>query len=158
MNFYTGIGSRQTPIELASQIRQIAIYMASHGGWHLRSGHAPGADTWFEEGCVMGCGSSTIYLPWRGFNGSSSPAYLDHFTIDVLERARSIAEEFHPAWNKCNRGVRALHTRNVFQILGDDLATPSELVICWSPGKGGTEQALRIARAYNIPIYNLYKP
>lgn len=48
--------------------------------------------------------------------------------------------------------------RNVCQILGADLHTPVQMVICWTKGGklvGGTAQALRIARANNIPIFNL---
>lgn len=48
-----------------------------------------------------------------------------------------------------------MHARNMHQILGIDLKTPVDMVICWSPGHGGTEQALRLARAYGIHIVNL---
>ena len=43
------------------------------------------------------------------------------------------------------------------QVLGEDCNTPSSFVLCWTPnGKeiGGTSQALRIAKHYNIPIIN----
>jgi hypothetical protein len=48
--------------------------------------------------------------------------------------------------------------RNCYQMLGLDLKTPVEFVICWTPqgkGAGGTGQALRIARDLKIPIYDL---
>lgn len=47
----------------------------------------------------------------------------------------------------------------MYQVLGYDLKTPSDMVICWTKdggASGGTGQALRIAKDYNIPIYNLY--
>lgn len=50
-----------------------------------------------------------------------------------------------------------LQARNSYQILGLDLNTPSNFVICWTKngkGSGGTGQAIRIARAYNIPIFD----
>ncbi len=53
---------------------------------------------------------------------------------------------------------KKLHARNCFQILGYDLNSPSEFIICWTKsGKlvGGTAQGLRIAIKYNIKIYNL---
>jgi hypothetical protein len=50
--------------------------------------------------------------------------------------------------------------RNAMQVLGPDLKTPSKFVICWTlEGKeiGGTSQAIRIAKDFSIPIYNLGK-
>jgi hypothetical protein len=37
----------------------------------------------------------------------------------------------------------------------------SKFVVCWTPGgllKGGTAQAMRIAHAYGIPVFNLADP
>jgi hypothetical protein len=48
--------------------------------------------------------------------------------------------------------------RNSFQVLGEDLETPATCVICWTPGgkgDGGTGQALRIARHYDVPIIDI---
>ena len=47
------------------------------------------------------------------------------------------------------------------ELKGDDLKTPSDFVICWTKdGKdtGGTGQAMRIATYYWIPVYNLFYP
>jgi peptidoglycan/xylan/chitin deacetylase (PgdA/CDA1 family) len=68
-----------------------------------------------------------------------------------------IAEKYHPAWTRCSPGAKKLHARNSHQILGKDLQTPCDFVVCWSDGSGGTEQALRIAKDYNVPIYNFYE-
>ena len=49
--------------------------------------------------------------------------------------------------------------RNGYQVLGYDLKTPSKFLICWTKdGKetGGTAQAMRIAKDYKIPVYNLF--
>ena len=72
--------------------------------------------------------------------------------------AFEIAKKYHPSWTSCTHGAKKLHARNVCQILGQDLKTPSDLVICWTPGgqlKGGTATALRIAKDYGIKIENL---
>ena len=56
-------------------------------------------------------------------------------------------------------GVKKLHTRNVAQVLGDDCSSPADAVICWTPDgsdSGGTGQAIRIAWAYNIRVFNLH--
>ena len=118
-------------------------------GFVLRSGGADGADSWFEAGAGS---DSEIYLPWPGYNGH--PSGLSH----VCDRALEIARSHHPAWRRCSPAGRKLLGRNCYQILGPDLESPSEFVICWTPeGKitGGTGQALRVAQAHGIPIFNL---
>jgi hypothetical protein len=44
-------------------------------------------------------------------------------------------------------------------VLGADLASPSRFVIAWTEdgeAVGGTGQAIRIARAHDIPVLNLH--
>ena len=150
--FYTGIGSRETPPDVLDVMFHIAVRMA-HLDHTLRSGGADGADTALEKGCTHGNGWCEIYLPWRKFNGRKSGIIGSG---EMRAKAAVIAEQFHPAWPRLKQGVRAMHTRNVFQVLGRDLETPSDVVICWAPrGQGGTGQALRIAAHYDIPIINL---
>ena len=59
--------------------------------------------------------------------------------------------------------------RNVYQVLGKDLNTPSEFVICWTPDgaetanersikTGGTGFAIALADSLGIPVYNLANP
>lgn len=50
-----------------------------------------------------------------------------------------------------------MHMRNASQILGWRLDIPSKFVVCWTEGgqlKGGTSQALRMAKFYQIPVFN----
>lgn len=145
---YTGIGSRRTPEKVCLLMTRISRYL-SNRNWVLRSGGANGADTAFENGADK----KQIFLPWKNFNNNNSP----FFNIDM--GARRIASEFHPNWNSLSHGAKCLHARNVYQVLGLDLDSPSQFVICWtSDGKpsGGTGQAIRIAQAFEIPVYNLY--
>ena len=148
--YYAGIGSRETPKEILELFERIAVYLAQNG-YVLRSGGADGADKAFEVGCDKGKGQKEIYLPWPKFNHSSS-----HLVVsDTL--AFDLAKKYHPAYDKLSDAAKKLQARNTHQILGWDLKSPSYLVICWTPhGKaiGGTAQALRIAKDYNIPIFN----
>ena len=51
-----------------------------------------------------------------------------------------------------------MHSRNCHQILGYDLQSPVDAVVCWTPDGnvvGGTATAIRIALKYNIPVFNL---
>jgi len=75
-----------------------------------------------------------------------------------IDRAAEIAAAHHPAWHRCTLAARKIHARNVCIVLGGDLKTPSDFVICWtSTGRatGGTGQAIRIAGAFDIPVYYL---
>ena len=150
---YTGIGSRKTPKDILVVMTSLANKL-SKKGCVLRSGGASGADTAFEEGAGS---AKAIFLPWDGFNNRSENL-IDTFVTGNDKEARKIAQRFHPAWNKCNASAKKFHTRNVHQILGFDLESPAEFVICWTPyadKSGGTGQAIRIAEEYNIPIYDL---
>lgn len=77
---------------------------------------------------------------------------------DLIAETERIASEVHPAWDKCNEWARGMHSRNCHQILGYDLQSPVDAVICWTPNgniQGGTATAIRIALKYNIPVFNL---
>jgi predicted Rossmann fold nucleotide-binding protein DprA/Smf involved in DNA uptake len=50
MNYYAGIGSRQTPEDVLKIMKTIGSFMV-HKDYILRSGAADGADTAFEQGC-----------------------------------------------------------------------------------------------------------
>ncbi len=151
MNYYTGIGARQTPANVLKEMTILAMGLEQYG-YILRSGGAQGADTAFEDGVVDGDAHKEIYLPWAMFNQNHS----DHHIIDP--EAFSMAKHYHPAWHACSAAARKFHARNCYQILGRDLATPSDFVLCWTPNgaiTGGTGQALRIAEDRDIPIFNL---
>lgn len=147
---YAGIGSRRTPPEILDLMVKVGEWLARKG-YTLRSGAAQGADAAFERGCDLGNGAKEIFLPWPNFNGHKS-------TFNNPDPvAMNMAAGYHPAWGNCSQGARKLHARNVHQILGPGLRSPVKFVICWTDGTGGTEQALRIARHLDIPIFNLYK-
>lgn len=152
--YYTGVGSRLTPNHSQTQMKEIAKTLAGLK-YTLRSGGAAGADTAFEEGCNLGNGKKEIYLPWKGFNNNTSELY------QIDQKAFDIASQIHPAWKSLDLTVKKLHARNVYQILGKDLNTPSLFLICWTlDGKkiGGTRTAIVLAERYKIPIYNIANP
>lgn len=162
--FYAGIGSRDTPADIIEQMTGIAQVL--HGmGYVLRSGHADGADLAFEHGSQ---GQNQIWLPWPGFNYDSAQAQglprTGHFHLRDNWMADKIAAHHHPNWAACSDSARKLHTRNVYQVLGPGLGvvyheTMSKFIVCWTKNgkaEGGTGQALRIAEAYKIPVFNLF--
>lgn len=148
---YTGVGSRETPEHIQQLMFQCAKSLTGLG-YTLRSGGAEGADTAFESGSDL----KEIYLPWAGFNNR----HMMNDSEIVLENieAMEIAATHHPAWERCSQGAMKMHTRNVHQILGKDLRSPSEFLLCWTPNgatTGGTGQAIRLAEYYEVPIFNL---
>lgn len=155
---YAGIGSRETPPEILNMMNFIGKKLAKH--WVLRSGHADGADLAFETGAFIGKGLMEIYIPWAGFNGA--PKRDRRFIVpDFTIEAVSMASKFHPAWDCCSIGARKLHTRNLYQVLGEFLDRRATMVVCWTQhglGTGGTGQAIRIAKANNIPVFDLAIP
>ena len=151
---YAGIGARATPAPVLAEMREIAAAL-SRAGWRVRSGGADGADRAFEQG---GGPSAEVFLPWPGFNGS------DATFVPIPQEAFAVAEAHHPGWPRLSSAVRKLMARNVMQILGADLNSPSRFVLCWTPDAaetrttpktGGTGQAIRVAIAHNIPVFNL---
>ncbi len=149
---FAGIGARVTPIKIGLIMHSIAGELADKG-YILRSGGASGADTFFEVGCDMYRGTKEIFLPWKGFNSSSSHLY------EVSKKSLEMAEAYHPAWDRLGYAAKKLMARNCCQVLGENLDSPSKFVVCYTlDGKssGGTGQALRIASDFKIPIYNLY--
>lgn len=159
---YAGIGSRETPSEVLAMMVTLGRFLAGKG-FVLRSGHAPGADQAFEEGCDQAHGAKEIWMPWQGFNGASGPGHLP--TPQMFE----IAGHTHPAWQACSPAARRLHARNVGQVLGEDCATPVSFVVCYTKdgcqthaartrGTGGTGTAITLADRAGVPVFNLARP
>lgn len=159
MKFYTGIGSRKTPDDIGKLMHLIAAKLADDD-FVLRSGGASGADTFFENGCDSARGQKEIYIPWKGFSDRTDGIYE---TCNV-KYAECVASKVHPVWDRLSRGARALHSRNVFQVLGNcnDMLIPSDFLICWAPSDklgipiGGTRTAWVVAQMHGVQCHNIY--
>lgn len=153
MIYYTGVGSRELPLEVYNCFIKIGTYLATIG-IKLRSGGASGSDEGFEKGVDISPNPNLkdIYVPWDGFNNSDS-----RLIVGNNDKAKEIAKEYHTHWENLNYASKKLATRNVFQVLGDDLNTPSEFLLCYTRNgsvTGGTALAINIAKAYNVPVFN----
>lgn len=179
MNYWTGVGSRETPEDILVLMQAIAKKLTDLG-WVLRSGGAQGADSAFYAGCQQSdkfdINKPFIYLAWNGASGKfhdPSLGIYDASKFDTWEEAEAIALETRGSWliskdTEMGRGGKALHTRNIFQVLGEDIDTPSRFLICWalpvgklgdrSKVKGGTATATKLAAKHNVEIINLYYP
>lgn len=152
--YYTGVGSRNTPIEIIRVMADFSEYIANKG-WILRSGGADGADKAFHRGHM------------RVRQDKKQIFVAD----DCTPEAMAIAAKFHPAWDRCSNYAKKLHGRNAMQLLGPWVEKPirSRFMICWTPDgctshvtrtikTGGTGTAISIAEEYNIRIYNIRIP
>jgi len=168
MKCYTGVGSRRTPQRILDAMVLIGERLASMG-YCLRSGGAEGADRAFEDGCDIASGRKRIYVPWDGFQGNA----IDNMSVfpGVDDHSMSVAEKYHPAWHRVGRAGRKLMARNTYQVLDWDednigLEAKASMLVCWTPDgatgttttkTGGTGQAIRIAGAHGVRIFNLQK-
>ena len=158
--YYAGIGSRETPEDILAIMSDLAFKLANKG-YILRSGGADGADSAFEKGCDLAKGKKEIFIPWDRFNGrerGNGVVSLSQLDATIVSQAMKMASEYHPNWKICSSGGRLLHSRNCFQVLGLSLESPSSFIVCWTrnaSGAGGTGQAIRVAEANNIQIFDL---
>jgi hypothetical protein len=153
---YAGIGSRSTPENIRGYMAVLGEYL-SKNGYTLRTGGADGADKAFEIGSLKGPTSPEIFIPWRNFNSRYSET-------DIIYKANreafELAAKYHPNWDAMSHGGQSLHARNMAQILGENLDSPSQFVLCWTPkgsGKGGTGQVIRVSEALDIPVLDFGK-
>lgn len=136
---YAGIGARDTPLDVLILMTTLARHLEHRKGFLLRSGGARGADIAFCRGIAIATNVEVFYAQ------DATPEAFDH------------AAKFHPNWAACDSFAQALHARNSMILLGRHLNDPVNFIVCWTAGGaviGGTGQALRIAKAYEIPVFN----
>lgn len=160
LNHYTGVGARETPPDVLKIITDLASELSNK--YTLRSGGADGADTAFYIG--SGKKNCDIYLPWPGFNGAPRETdfcFIDHYPDVLIDKATGILTELITYFPNMKQAVQKLFIRNVFQVLGNDLNSPSKFLICWTENgelKGGTRIAILLANKFNVPVFNLANP
>lgn len=153
---YSGIGSRSCPPNQCDKLSSIARILAARQHI-LRSGGAEGADKAFENGHLTINKNMEIYIPWRSFAKPLMTFHIYDIPKEIEKQAGEMAEKIHPAWNKCSDGAKRLHTRNIYQVLGKDLKSPSSFLIAWTPdgrATGGSRTAIILADMYDVPVFN----
>jgi hypothetical protein len=171
INYYAGVGSRNTPPHILVLMQLIAFRLAEMG-WVLRSGAAPGADQAFQRGVEEWIAKRAnvnlfdycqIYIPWHTFGKMDLTHRPEVHVLGDYDytRANSIAAEIHPAWDNCSIAAKSLHSRNVFQVLGTTFDQPVKMCICWAEPtrdgnvKGGTRTAWVLAKQHGAKCINL---
>ncbi len=167
--FYAGVGSRRTPDDILTLMKQLAEKLEREG-WVLRTGGAEGADSAFDEG-VDDKRNREIYLPGPGFNKHTADetGVYNIEEFDNKGKAYEIARKYHPKFDTLFEFAQKLMARNSYQVLGKNLASPVKFLVCWTPDgcssaeerakrTGGTGQAIAVACNYDIPVFNLQLP
>lgn len=179
---YTGIGSRETPVEVQGVMEDAAFRLARIG-FVLRSGKAAGADAAFQRGAqryrslfpdVIYSKIAEIYIPWKGFKGGGDGLTdVYDITLDAIDKLHPYeaemrwdwVKEVHGGWERLSQGARKLHERNIHQLFGANLSdaflNQSKFVLYYAPEtrkgdpKGGTATAVNLAKKSSIRTLNL---
>jgi hypothetical protein len=154
---YAGIGSRDITPEETERIKAIARRMA-RDKFILYSGNAEGADMAFQQGSNAQC---ILMLPWMTFNAELySSGCIERFDLgDSVDGSASV-DKFHPSPSHLTVGGRRLMARNYHQIMGyRNWPRVEGVIYCAGEDrdgvKGGTGQAVRIAKHYGIETINI---
>ena len=162
--YYAGIGARETPESILKSFYQLGETLGKMG-YVLRSGRAPGADTFFEKGAVKAQAVTEIYVPWKGFPQDSELARLPAIEFESLDKdwqtcAYASVYRWHPAPLRLSNSVKKLLARDYCQLFGkNNQDKVSSFVVCYTKdgqASGGTGQAIRLAQDARIPVFNAY--
>jgi hypothetical protein len=133
---YSGIGSRKIKTFHKRLILNTAVALSNLGVDGI-SGGADGSDKNFQEGSLCGIrGNFKTMVPFPGFieyTQHNRLKFVNVWELDNYSEARYIASQVHPTWNKLSRREQEFHTRNVYEILDEDLNSPVDFVIACAP-------------------------
>lgn len=167
--YATLVGSRDVPANEWGFVVRRFIEVCEH--FVPRSGHAFGTDTLAEMAATRKYSFKDerveIYLPYNGFNKAFTTTgvwYRVPSMFDNYDESLPILESVMPWVGNLNEFALNAHRRNVYQVHGQDLKTPSKVMVIWAPWanarkdkvKGGTATAFALAKAAGIPVFNLF--
>jgi hypothetical protein len=167
--YWTAVGSREVPTDIADLQVLIGKHMTSKG-YILRSGNANGSDHNFQRGAqAVSPPHCDIYLPWPTYNRVLNKAGSSYITPTEaqIEFAGGLLEDtgVMPYWRSIKkRGTQKMHSRNVYQVIGvgDKPREISRVCIYYAPldkdgnVMGGTRTAVGLSKYYEIPTFNLF--
>ncbi|WJJ54940.1 DprA-like DNA recombination-mediator protein [Xanthomonas phage RTH11] len=106
---------------------------------------------------------SPVHYKTRPPRYADERIFFDASQFYNWEQARQYAFDARGSFEGLYDNGIALHSRNAYQILLDDLQTPVSSVVYWARPvgkkgqvKGGTNTAVQLARRFNVPQINIY--
>lgn len=164
--YYTGIGSRETPLDIRQLMTEIAMHCQGYG-LTLRTGASSAADKAFELGAGL---QKEIYIPFEGWDHKTGITSLSIASTTlakkVWEHRRKAGwfvyglEDLHvdERWENLHPGTQALLAKTMCMVLGKNLDNPSDSLICWTPLckiTGISSHPIALATMSRIPVFNL---
>lgn len=157
---YAGIGHRKGNVPTEKALLMVEIgFLLAESGYTLHSGNATGSDHYFHVGCKHGEGDAKIFLPWKRYNHTQNTEDTILLPKSRFKEAYEILLHHEILHGEVTGMSKKFFCRNVAQILGEDLNSPVDFVVCYTyNGKheGGTGIATQLAEKLDIPIYNLF--
>lgn len=169
---YAGIGSRKTPAEVLEEMQKIAEKLESSGyklqtGYKKRKGsivEEEGADKAFSSG-VKKPANKELFGPDMVNDTAMRVAYEIHSDLGDMANytyKKWVDEVGEAKAREYAEGTKNLQARNTFQVFGRNLDTPVDFVLFYAEEKegdlrpkGGTGQAVEMARRKGIPTINM---
>ncbi len=167
---YAGIGSRETPQEILDLMTKAAEYLDGLG-YTLRSGAADGADTAFEKGATKKeifkgfdpAGETEVKIAHEihpDLKGAMNASKNKKIKAKLAEGATQ--QEAEKSGERSAWAVQNLMARNTNQVFGKNLDSSVDFVLFYAKEtdnplrpKGGTGQAVEMARRKGIPTINM---
>jgi len=159
MKTYAALGNREIG-EMRYNFGEIAGSLAKKE-YTLRTNGTLGTSQAFIDGAGI---RKEIFLPWWKFNGLTynSPAIpREAYHIaeicwepEIVKNGEVIATA---DWPRLKRPTKKIMASNVLALLGEKLNSPVKFLITYYEGEadGSTIHVAKIAKKYDIPIYNL---
>lgn len=164
---YAGIGDGKTPDDVLEQFSSIAARLSELGYSTRVTGEKP-VSNYFEKNSL----EKELYLPWSPFEveGEKLESKFSKVTTQAIEIMGEHYQAFKgKEWDELKPGVKKIISRNVHLLLGPELKTPVDFLICWTPC--GAEKrkdisartwfsgpVISLAHAKRIPVFNLKNP
>lgn len=162
--YYTGIGSRETPIDAQHLITEVSIYLKAEG-WTLRTGTGSHANKAFQ---IAAGENKEVYVPWDNFfpnevgiaSMTEKSSRMAYEVWKLREKKGLVPTEgrISGKWEDLHPGTKALLAKAMCMLLGKNLNTPSDMVVCWTPGAkivGISSHVICLAVSKHIPVFNL---
>ena len=167
---YAGIGSRETPGYILTQMTEVAKELDSLG-FVLQTGFTfkdkktgideEGADKAFSDGSQ----NKILFGPSELRETVNGKVMTRNYGKEILKISEAVMNEIHPAPERLSAGAKKLMSRNTNQVFGENLNRPVDFVIFYAPEtvnplrpSGGTGQAVEMARRKGIPTINMDSP
>jgi len=164
---YAGIGSRQTPQKVLNKMTEVAVYL-DNMGYTLQTGFTfknsqsgqdeEGADKAFSDGSK----NKILFGPSGIRKTINKVTTQESYNDSVTQKSNAIVKEIHPAPSRLTPGAVKLMARNTNQIFGKNLDSTVDFVLFYAEEtdnplrpKGGTGQAVEMARRKGIPTINM---